>query len=56
MDARDVIHDPKSRELLPGCDAVVLVEQRDVTKYSGMKEEVTFLVNAGKEIVGIVIV
>ena len=54
--ARDVLHDPKSRELLPGCDAAVLVEQKGVTRYSAMIEEVTFLANAEKEIVGIVIV
>lgn len=54
--ARDVLHDPNSREILPGCDAAVLIEQRGVTKYSDMRGEVTFLVNAGKEIVGVVII
>ena len=54
--ARDVLHDPKARELLLNCDAAVLVEQKGETRYSNMKEEITFLVNAGKEIVGMVIV
>ena len=54
--ARDVLHDPKARELLLNCDAAVLVEQKGETRYSDMKEEITFLVNAGKEIVGMVIV
>ena len=54
--ARDVLHDPKARELLLNCDAAVLVEQKGETRYSNMKEEISFLVNAGKEIVGMVIV
>ena len=52
---RDMIHDPKSREALLACDAAVLVEQKGVTHYSDMKEEVNFLYNAGKEIIGVVI-
>ena len=52
---RDVVHDPKSKEELVACDAAVMVEQKGVTRYSEMKEEVTFLFHAGKEIVGIVI-
>ena len=52
---RDVVHDPKSREALIACDAAVLVEQKRVTRYSEMKEEVTFLYNAEKEIAGIVV-
>ena len=55
VDARDLLHNPASREQLPGCDAVVLVEQKGVTRYSAIREEVTFLANAEKEIVGIVI-
>ena len=53
---RDVLHDPKSREMLLDCDAVVLVEQKGVTSYKDMKGEITFLVNAEKDIIGIVIV
>lgn len=53
---RDVLHDPKSRELLLDCDAAVLVEQKGVTRYPEMKDEAIFLFNAGKEIVGVVIV
>lgn len=56
VDARDVIHDPKSRELLLGCDAAVLIEQKGETRYSNMKDEAIFLFNAGKEIIGVVIV
>ena len=52
---RDVVHDPKSREALITCDTAVLVEQKRVTRYSEMKEEVTFLYNAEKEIAGIVV-
>ena len=54
--SRDVVHDPKSREMLLNCDAAVLVEQKGVTCYPDMEDEVTFVVNAGKDIVGIVIV
>ena len=54
--AGDVIHDPKARDLLPDCDAAVLVEQKGVTRYSNMKDEIIFLFNAGKEIIGMVIV
>ena len=54
--ARDALHDPKARELLLNCDAAVLVEQKGVTHYSELKEEATFLFNAEKEIIGIVIV
>ena len=54
--ARDVLHDPKARELLLSCDAAVLVEQKGVTHYSELEEEVTFLFNAEKEIIGIVII
>ncbi len=54
--SRDVVHDPKSREKLLNCDAAVLVEQKGVTCYPEMEDEVTFVVNAGKDIVGIVIV
>ncbi|MBP3873282.1 MAG: hypothetical protein J6E32_06275, partial [Lachnospiraceae bacterium] len=54
--SRDVVHDPKSREMLLNCDAAVLVEQKGVTCYPEMRDEVTFVVNAGKDIVGIVIV
>ena len=50
------MHDPKSREKLLNCDAAVLVEQKGVTCYPEMEDEVTFVVNAGKDIVGIVIV
>ena len=53
---RDVLHDPKSREMLLDCDAAVLVEQKGVTSYRDMKGEITFLVNAEKDIIGIVIV
>ena len=53
--ARDLLHDPKTRELLLNCDAAVLVEQKGVTHYSDMIEEVTFFYNAGKEIIGAVI-
>ena len=53
--ARDVIHDPESREALISCDGAVLVEQKKVTHYSDMKEEVTFLYHADKEIVGAII-
>ena len=56
VDARDVIHDPKSRELLLSCDAAVLIEQKGETRYSNMKDEAIFLFNAGKEIIGVVIV
>ena len=52
---RDVVHDPKSREALVSCDAAILVEQKGMTRYSDMKEEVTFLYNAEKEIAGIVV-
>ena len=52
---RDVVHDPKSREELVTCDAAVLVEQKAETHYSDMKEEVTFLFDSGKEIIGIII-
>ena len=54
--ARDVLHDPESREKLLACDAAILVEQRSVTRYSNMKDEIIFLSNAGKEIVGVVII
>jgi hypothetical protein len=54
--ARNVLDDPKAKELLLDCDAVVLVEQKGMTLYSGMRQEITFLVNAGKEVVGVVIV
>ena len=54
--ARDVLHDPKSREMLINCDAAVLVEQKSVTRYSNLKDETIFLANAEKEIVGVVIV
>ena len=53
---RDILHDPKARELLLNCDAAVLVEQKGVTHYSELEEEATFLFNAEKEIIGIVIV
>jgi hypothetical protein len=53
--ARNVVEDPKAKDLLLDCEAVVLVEQKGTTLYSGMKQEITFLVNAGKEIVGVVI-
>lgn len=53
--ARDVIHDPKAREELIVCDAAILVEQKVETHYSDLKEEVTFLYEAGKEIIGIII-
>ena len=56
VDARDIIHDPKSRELLLGCEAAVLIEQKGETCYSSMKDETIFLFNAGKEIIGVVIV
>ena len=56
VEARDVIHDPKSRELLLGCEAAVLIEQKGETRYSNMKDETIFLFNAGKEIIGVVIV
>ena len=55
VDVRDVVHDPKSREALITCDVAILVEQKGVTRYSDMKEEVTFLYNAEKEIAGVVI-
>jgi hypothetical protein len=54
--AGNVLEDPKAKDLLLSCDAVVLVEQAGTTRYSRMKAEITFLVNADKEIVGIVIV
>ena len=54
--ARDALHDPAARELLLSCDAAVLVEQKGVTHYSELEEEATFLFNAEKEIIGIVIV
>ena len=54
--AGHVLEDPKAKDLLLSCDAVVLVEQAGTTRYSRMKAEITFLVNADKEIVGIVIV
>ena len=54
--ARNVLEDPKAKEMLLDCDAVVLVEQKGTTLYSGMRQEISFLVNAGKEVVGVVIV
>ena len=54
--ARDALHDPMARELLLSCDAAVLIEQKGVTHYSELEEEATFLFNAEKEIIGIVIV
>ncbi len=54
--ARDALHDSKAREKVVGCDAAILIEQKNVSRYSEMKEEITFLVNAEKEIIGIVIV
>lgn len=56
VSARDVLHDAEARELLPDCDAAVLVEQSNVTHYSDIAQETTFLFNADKEIIGIVIV
>ena len=52
----NVLADPNAREQLLGCDAVVLLEQKGVSRYSQMKEEVTFLYHTGKEIIGIVII
>lgn len=52
---RDIVHDPNSREALVTCDAAIMVEQKNVTHYSDMKEEVNFLYDAGKEIIGIVV-
>lgn len=53
--ARNVLDDSKAKEMLLDCDAAVLVEQKGTTLYSGMRQEITFLVNAGKEVVGVVI-
>ena len=52
--ARDLIRDPQTREKLRDCDAVVLIEQKGVSQYSEMTQEVTFLANARKRIVGII--
>jgi hypothetical protein len=52
----NVLADPNAREQLLGCDAVVLLEQKGVSRYSQMKDEVTFLYHTGKEIIGIVII
>lgn len=52
----NVLVDPKAREQLLGCDAVVLLEQKGVSRYSLMRDEVTFLYHTGKEIIGIVII
>ena len=54
--ARDVLMDPKAREQLLDLDAVVLMEQKGVTRYSQLKEEVIYLYHAGREIIGIMIV
>ncbi len=54
--AWDALHDPKAREQVVGCDAAILIEQKGLSSYSDMKEEIIFLVNSGKEIIGIVIV
>ena len=51
-----MLDDSKAKEMLLDCDAAVLVEQKGTTLYSGMMQEITFLVNAGKEVVGVVIV
>jgi hypothetical protein len=53
--ARDVLTDPDARVLLLDCDAVVLLEQKGVTKYSAIREEATFLYHTGKEIIGVMI-
>ena len=54
--ARDGVTDPKAREQLLDLDAVVLMEQKGVTRYSQLKEEVIYLYHAGREIIGIMIV
>ena len=51
----DLLTNPDARVQLLDCDAVVLLEQKGVTKYSEMKDEVTFLYYTGKEIIGVMI-
>ena len=51
----DLLTNPNARVQLLDCDAVVLLEQKGVTKYSEMKDEVTFLYYTGKEIIGVMI-
>lgn len=52
---RDMIENASARKKLAECEAVILIEEKKISKYSLIQQEMELAENVGKEIVGVVV-
>lgn len=52
---RDMIANASARRRMAECEAIVLVEERAISKYSGIKQELEIARNVGVEVVGVIV-
>ena len=55
MSERDVIANASARRRMAECEAIILVEERAISKYSGIKQELEIARNVGVEVVGVIV-
>ena len=52
---RDMISNASARRSMAECEAIILVEERRISKYSGIKQELEIAGNVGVEVVGVIV-
>lgn len=52
---RDMIANASARRRMAECEAIILVEERAISKYSGIKQELEIAGNVGVEVVGVIV-
>lgn len=53
--AQNLAQNPDGGQLLTSCGGVVLLEERDVTKYHALEEEICLIADGGKELLGVIL-
>jgi hypothetical protein len=54
--APDILHNPDALANLRNCDAVILAEQRDVSRYTDINSELNLISNAQARVLGAIII
>lgn len=52
---RDIVNHASARKKMAECEAVILVEEREVSRYSMIQQELELIGNVGKEVVGVIV-